>query len=77
MKLVAIKRYGDFDMPYVQLYIGKEDSTDLSTVLVLLSDMNAPVYTFEDKEKLYKKMVSFLQRNGYVEFEPHTITISD
>ncbi|QOI71371.1 hypothetical protein pEaSNUABM19_00442 [Erwinia phage pEa_SNUABM_19] len=78
MKLVAIERFGDFSMPYLKLFKGSEDSPSPEVVLAELEAVNYQINVFSDQdEKLDKQMTRILNRNGYTEFEPPTVTISD
>ncbi|UYE98860.1 hypothetical protein XbC2_440 [Xanthomonas phage XbC2] len=78
MKIVAIERYGDFDMPYLILFKGSETSPEPEVVLAELKAINYPISVFsDDDEKLQEQMTRILNRNGYTEFEPPTVTISD
>ncbi len=78
MKILAIERYGDFDMPYLVLFKGSEESPEPSVVLAELEAINYPVDVFTDQDnKLQEQMTRILNRNGYTEFEPPMVTISD
>lgn len=78
MKILAIELYGDFDMPYSILYKGSDESPEPSVVLEELKSVNYRINVFsDDKEKIKKQMNGILKRNGYVKFNPLTVTISD
>lgn len=78
MKIIAIERYGDFDMPYLVLFKGSDDSPETDVVLSELNTVNYPVSVFSNQsDKLQEKMTRILKRNGYTEFDPPKVTISD
>lgn len=78
MKILAIERYGDFSMPYLILFKGSEGSPEPSVVLAELEAVNYPINVFSDQDsQLEEQMTRILNRNGYTEFEPPKVTISD
>lgn len=77
MKIIAIERYGDFDMPYSELYKGSESSPDSVTVLGKLKAVNYCASSVSEQKKIYKEMKAILRFHGYTKFNPSTVTISD
>lgn len=78
MKILAIERFGDFDMPYLVLFKGSEDSPEPETVLAELEAINHPINVFSNEDSILEvQMTRILKRNGYVKFNPLTVTISD
>lgn len=75
MKILAIERYGDFDIPYLVLFKGSDESPEPSVVLAELEAINEP--TWLEQEKLHNQMVRILTSHGYAKFEPPMVTISD
>jgi hypothetical protein len=65
-------------MPYLILFKGSEDSPSPEAILAELEAVNYPINVFSDQDtKLEEQMTRILNRNGYTEFEPPTVTISD